>query len=361
MFGPKAQERAPAELPEMRRTRALRTALGLAVALALAACSGGQPPVAPTARAAAEGRLVLQLRTVQDLKPVSAELTTRDMAEARSRIGGLLVSLSVKEGDLVRRGQPIALVRDDRIGLLTGAYDAQAAAAAAEAARAEADLGRIRTLFDQGVYAQARLDQAEAQAKAARAQLSAARAQRAASAELGAQGAVLAPADGRVLLADTPVGSVVSAGQSLARITAGPPVIRISLPEAQARALKPGDIVRLAPEDLDGQTSEGIITEVYPSVGGGQTTADVSAPRLPVDAVGRRVRAWVSLGQRQALVLPRNHVATRYGVDYVALVRADGSAGEIPVQTAPGPSAAEVEILSGLKAGDVVVPAGATR
>jgi RND family efflux transporter MFP subunit len=338
-----------------------RAIAGLALTLALVACSRGEPEAKAPAQAPVAGRIKVEGRPVQDLKPVSAELTTRDMAEARSRIGGLLVSLSVKEGDLVRRGQPIALVRDDRIGLLTGAYDAQAAAAAAEAARAEADLGRIRTLFDQGVYARARLDQAEAQAKAARAQLSAARAQRAASAELGAQGAVLAPADGRVLLADTPVGSVVSAGQSLARITAGPPVIRISLPEAQARALKPGDTVRLAPEDLDGQTSEGIITEVYPTVGGGQTTADVSAARLPGDQVGRRVRAWVSLGQREALVLPRSHVTTRYGVDYVTLVRADGSAAEIPVQVAPGPSAGEVEILSGLKAGDVVAPAGASR
>lgn len=338
-----------------------RAAVALAIALALAACGRKEPEAKAPAQAPVAGRIKVEARPVHDLKPVSAELTTRDMAEARSRIGGLLVSLSVKEGDLVRRGQPIALVRDDRIGLLTGAYDAQAAAAAAEAARAEADLGRIRTLFDQGVYAQARLDQAEAQAKAARAQLAAARAQRAASAELGAQGAVLAPADGRVLLAETPVGSVVAAGQSLARITAGPPVIRISLPEAQARALKPGDIVKLSPEDLDGQTSEGIITEVYPSVGGGQTTADVSAARLPADQVGRRVRAWVSLGQRQALVLPRSHVATRYGVDYVALVRADGSVGEIPVQTAPGPSPAEVEILSGLKAGDVVAPAGTLR
>ncbi|MFM8376857.1 MAG: efflux RND transporter periplasmic adaptor subunit, partial [Phenylobacterium sp.] len=325
-----------------------KTATLLVLALALSACGRGVPEPKAPPRAPAAGQITVQARPVQDLKPVSAELTTRDMAEARSRIGGLLVSLSVREGDLVRRGQPIALVRDDRIGLLTGAYDAQAAAAAAEAARAEAELGRIRTLFDQGVYAQARLDQAEAQARAARAQLAAARAQRAASAELGAQGAVLAPADGRVLLADVPVGSVVAAGQSLARITAGPPVIRIALPEAQARALKAGDRVRLAPEDLDGRTSEGVIAQVYPSVGGGQATADVEASALPGDQVGRRVRAWVSLGERQALVLPRTHVTTRYGVDYVALVRPDGVVSPIPVQTAPGPTAGEVEILSGL-------------
>ena len=337
------------------------TAAVLALALALSACGQREPAAEAPPRAPTAGRITVQLRPVQDLKPVSAELTTRDMAEARSRIGGLLVSLSVKEGDLVQRGQPIALVRDDRIGLLTGAYDAQAAAAAAEAARAEAELGRIRTLFDQGVYAQARLDQAEAQARAARAQLAAARAQRAASAELGSQGAVLAPADGRVLLADVPVGSVVAAGQSLARITAGPPVIRIALPEAQARALKAGDRVRLAPEDMDGRTSEGVIAQVYPSVGGGQATADVEASALPGDQVGRRVRAWVSLGERQALVLPRTHVTTRYGVNYVALLRPDGGVSPIPVQTAPGPTAGEVEILSGLKAGDVVVPAGAAK
>ena len=337
------------------------SAAGLALALIVSACGRSEPPAPAPARAPVAGRITVQVRPVQDLKPVSAELTTRDMAEARSRIGGLLVSLSVQEGDLVRRGQPIALVRDDRIGLLTGAYDAQAAAAAAEAARAEADLGRVRTLFEQGVYAQARLDQAEAQAKAARAQLSAARAQRAASAELGAQGAILAPADGRVLLADVPVGSVVAPGQSLARITAGPPVIRITLPEAQARVLRPGDTVRLAPEDLDGRIASGIIREVYPAVGGGQTTADVEAQGLPVDQVGRRVRAWVALGERQALVLPRTHLTNRYGVDYVALVRPDGGVSSIPVQTAPGPTAAEVEILSGLRAGDVVAPSGAMR
>jgi len=111
-----------------------KTAAILALVLALSACGRGETEAEAPARAPAEGRITVQVRPVQDLKPVSAELTTRDMAEARSRIGGLLVSLSVQEGDLVRRGQPIALVRDDRIGLLTGAYDAQAAAAAAGAA-----------------------------------------------------------------------------------------------------------------------------------------------------------------------------------------------------------------------------------
>lgn len=341
----------------MARLLSLAGALG--AALLISAC-GGSEPVAPTpARAPAAGRLTLAYSTVADLKPVSATLTTRDMGEARARISGVLVSLLVKEGDLVRQGQLIATVRDDRLALVTASYDAQVAAAAADAARAQGDLARTRTLFNQGIYAQARMDQVEAMAKAANATLAAARAQRAASAELGAQGAILAPASGRVLTADVPTGSVVMAGQSVARITAGPTVVRIELPEAQAQALKVGDEVQLAAEDLRGAATTGRVSQVYPSVTAGQVVADVTAAGLPEDLVGQRVRVSIRVGQRQALVVPRRYVSTRYGIDYVRLVGKDGSVSETPVQTTAAPTAADVELLSGVRPGDVLVPAGA--
>ena len=256
-------------------------------ALLLGACGETKPSVPAAQSAPAAGRLTVQSQTVADLKPVPATLTTRDMAEARARISGVLVSLSVKEGDMVRQGQVIGRVKDDRIALQTGAFDAQVSAAAAEAVRAQADLARTRELFSHGIYAQARLDQVEAQAKTANANLAAARAQRGASAELGAQGAILAPAAGRVLVADVPVGSVVMPGQTLAKITAGPLVVRIELPEGQAHALKVGDVVQLAAEDLRGVATQGAITQVYPSVTGGQVIADVTAPALPEDLIGQ--------------------------------------------------------------------------
>jgi RND family efflux transporter MFP subunit len=325
-------------------------------ALLLSAC-GQARPVAPAAVIApAAGRLRVQSQTVADFKPVPATLTTRDMADARARISGVLVRLLVKDGDRVRRGQLIATVQDDRLALQTSAYDAQVSAAAAQAAAAQADLSRTRDLFSHGVYAQARLDQVEAQAKSANGALAAARAQRAASAEQGAQGAVLAPASGQVLTADVPAGSVVMPGQSIARITAGPVVVRIELPEAEARALKVGDLVQLAAEDLRGAVSQGVIAQVYPDVTAGQVTADVAAPGLPQDLIGQRVRAQIRIGQRQALVIPKRYIATRFGVDYVSIVRADGTASETPVQTTAGPAADQAEILSGLRAGDVLIP-----
>lgn len=334
----------------------------LASALLLAACGESKEAAAPAARTApAADRLTVRAQVVADMKPVPATLTTRDMAEARARISGILVALSVKEGDVVRQGQVIGRIRDDRLTLQTGAFDAQVAAAAAEAARAQADLSRTRDLFSHGIYAQARLDQVEAQAKAANANLSAARAQRGASAELGAQGAILAPASGRVLVADVPVGSVVMPGQSIARITAGPLVVRIELPEGQARALKIGDTVDLAAEDLRGIVGRGTLTQIYPSITGGQVTGDVTAPNLPGDLIGQRVRAAVRIGERQAVVIPRRYVATRFGVDYARLVGADGVISEAPIQTRAGAAADTVEVLSGLRLGDVLTPAEAAR
>uniref|UniRef100_B0SWH3 Efflux transporter, RND family, MFP subunit n=1 Tax=Caulobacter sp. (strain K31) TaxID=366602 RepID=B0SWH3_CAUSK len=334
----------------------------LGVALLLSACGDAKEAAAPTVKVApAADRLTIRAQTVADLKPVPATLTTRDMAEARARISGTLVVLNVKEGDIVRQGQMIGRIKDDRLALQTGAYDAQVAAAAAEAARAQADLARTRSLFSKGVYAQARLDQVEAQAKAANANLTAARAQRGASAELGAQGAILAPASGRVLVADTPVGSVVMAGQSVAKITAGPLVVRIELPEGQARALKVGDSVDLAAEDLRGVAARGTLTQIYPSITGGQITADITAPNLPSDLIGQRVRAAIKIGERQAIVVPRRYVATRFGVDYARLVGADGAISESPIQTRQGASPDTVEVLSGLRIGDVLTPAETGR
>ncbi len=228
-----------------RWTVALIAACGL---LASAACGERSQTAAPAPAVAGE-RLVVRLTQTPELKPVAATVTTRDQAEARARIAGTLVRLNVKEGDVVRRGQVIAVVSDPRIGLETHAYDAQVGAAAAQNVNAQAELARTRDLYEHGVYAKARLDQVTAQARAAAGALGAAQAQRGASAEMAAQGAILAPADGRVLHADVPAGSVVMPGQSIATLTAGPTVLRIEAPEADAGSLKVGQKVQLATDE----------------------------------------------------------------------------------------------------------------
>ncbi|MDP2764347.1 MAG: efflux RND transporter periplasmic adaptor subunit [Brevundimonas sp.] len=344
----------------MIKPPALFAALAAVALLAggLSAC-GGEPEVAAVAPARGE-RLTVTEAVIDAVKPVSAVVASRDLGEARARIPGTLTQLNVREGDTVRQGQVIGVVTDNRVGLETAAFGAQVAAAEAEAARARADLSRIQTLFDRGIYAQARLDQALAASQAANAQVRAARAVRAASAETGAQGRILAPTSGRVLVADVPAGSVVSAGQSVATITAGPLILRLELPEAQGRNLRVGQSVIVSSEDLPG-VSAGTIAQVYPASTAGQTTADISVAGLSSDRVGQRVIVQVPVGQRSALVIPRRFVSTRYGIDFVRTVDPAGRVSEAPVQLGGPAGEDRVEVLSGLAAGNVVLAPEAAR
>src|SRR5690606_23394497 len=235
-------------------------------------------------------------RSIADMKAVGAEIATRDQAEVLARISGILTSLSVRAGDRVKKGQRIGLIVDSRLGYETSAYGAQVAAAEAAAARANADLARIRDLYNNGVHAKARLDQAVAAARAADAQVAAARAQQGASASVAGQGAVLAPASGRVLRADIPAGSVVAPGMSIATGTAGPPVLRLMLPESAAGRVRPG--ARVIVGDMGSTDAgapsgprEGSVTQVYPAITGGRVRVDATLPGLDTRFIGRRVSA----------------------------------------------------------------------
>ena len=323
-----------------------------------AGCSPKPDQGAAVAPPASGERLTVEPRTIADLRPVSGEYATRDQADARARISGTLVELKVKEGDTVKRGQVIGVIRDDRIGLQTSALDAQTAAAAAQAARADADLARTKDLYEHGVYAKARLDQVEAEAKATRAQLAAAKAQSAASANLAHQGEVLAPASGLVLHAQVPAGSVVMPGQSIATITAGPAVIRLELPEAQTGAIKVGEAVAIS---TNGGAASTQVLQIYPAVTAGEITLDLAAPKEATGLIGSRVDVSVPVGQRMAIAVPGRFLTHRYGVDYVRVLKRDGTANEVVVQTGASQVGGETEILSGLGAGDVILGPGAAR
>lgn len=343
----------------------MRIALILAGAVALAACGGGiegQNSSAATSTAAPRGDRLRVIRTTADeVKEVGATITTRDQADARVRIPGVLTNLRVREGDYVRKGQLIGSVVDTRLAQEAAAYGSQAAAAGAQAAQARGELGRTEFLYRNGVYAKARLEAAQAAARAADAQVAAARAQQRAVQAVAGQGAIIAPATGRVLRADVPAGSAVSPGMSVATITAGPPVLRIELPDSLAGRVRVGTpvtITGLAPGEVAGAPS-GYVTQVYPAVTAGRITADVTVPGLSTQLVGRQVTARLAIGSRQVIAVPRKFVFTRFGTDQVTIVGPDRQALTIPVQTAPLPDG-RVEILSGVNPGDVLV-AGPAR
>lgn len=320
--------------------------------LPLAAC--GSAPEVPTAKVAAPAgpRLKVAAAQTSDWKSVSAEIATVDQAQAIARIPGILTALTVRAGDMVRKGQAIGRIVDSQLAPQSAAFGAQAAAAQAQAAQAQADLARVRFLYDNGVYAKARLDQAQAVASAANAQTRAARAQQSAVGAVAGQGVVIAPASGRVLRADIPAGAAVAPGMVIATITAGDTVLRLTLPESLASQVHAGSRVR-----ADGRT--GAVVRVYPSVQAGQITADATMSGIDNRLIGRRIAAEVETGTRRALVVPTSYIIRAYGIDSVTILAVDGSAASVPVQTAPSGDLGKVEILSGVTPGDTLIAAPA--
>lgn len=324
--------------------RGLTLALGLlaTASLPLAACSGSEEAAPEAAKAPAGPRLALQASDAAQWQDVSAEIATVDQAQVMARIPGILTALTVREGDLVRKGQVIGRIVDNQLGYQADAYRAQAV-------QAEAELKRVQFLYTNGVYAKARLEQAQAAAAAARAQYSAAT-------SVAGQGAVVAPASGRVLRADVPAGSAVAPGMPIATITAGRTILRLEMPESLAGTVHAGSRVK-APGFAGEGEIQGRVAKVYPAVEAGQVRADADMAGLDSSLIGRRVAAQVEAGTRKALLVPQGFVTNRYGIDYVTVLAKDGSAAQAPVQTAPSAEAGKVEILSGVSAGDTLVRA----
>lgn len=292
-------------------------------------------------------------RPVPDLKAVFATVESLHSTPARSRIGGTIDHLAIREGDRVTLGERLAVVTDPKLPLQMAALDARIQALLSQQKQARIDLDRMQQLIKSGNVTRAVLDQAETAVAVVGANLAAQQAERAVIAEQLAEGDVLAPADGRVLQVHVVDGTVVMPGETVADIATADYVLRLRLPERHARFIHQGDKVLVGARGLDltpEKVSEGRIRLVYPEIDQGLVVADVDVPNLGDYFVGERTRVFVATGTRMAIVVPAAYIHKRYGVAYA---RVKGI-GETVVQ--PGLAAeGGIEVLSGLKPGDVLL------
>jgi multidrug efflux system membrane fusion protein len=303
--------------------------------------------------AAAQESYTVVNRAIQDRKAVFATVESSDVAVARARIGGIIRDLAVDEGKAVKAGERIALVRDEKLQLRIAAVDAKIRASKAQEQLATLELNRIRRLRGTGAATQARLDEAETRMSVVRSELAAAQAERAVLVQEQADGNVLAPSAGRVLKVHVTEGSVVLPGEKIATITVEAYLLRMMLPERHARFIKEGDTVLVGPRGMaigSQKKREGRVKQVYPELDKGRVVADVEVSGLGNFFVGERVRVYVETGSRRALVIPSGYVRRRAGITFVTLK----SGEEIVVQLGL-PRNGGVQVLSGLKAGDVIV------
>jgi RND family efflux transporter MFP subunit len=292
--------------------------------------------------------------TLDDPKAVFATVETVHVTLARSRVGGTVAMLAVEDGAQVTAGQRIAVVADPKVQLEIEALDQRIRSAQAQRDLTQTELTRARDLYRAGTLPKARVDDAETGFEVANRNLAAQRAERQVVAERHAEGAVLAPASGRVLKVEVTEGAVLMPGEVVARIATENYILRLQLPERHARFIKVGDTVQVGERGLETAAVQsfrpGKVQLVYPQIDNGRVVADVKVEGLGDYFVGERVKVQIATGRRPGFVVPASYLYRRYGTDYVRLK--DGSEVVIQLGQAMGDM---VEVLSGLRDGDVLV------
>jgi RND family efflux transporter MFP subunit len=314
-------------------------------------------------QAAFTAEFVVRAITVPEMKAVFGQVESRTVVPARARIGGTIREIRVSEGSEVKEGDVIGVVIDDKIALQLAAADAKIAALRSQLANARTELERAQQLVTQGVATQSRLDAARTALEVATNQVAAAEADKAVIAQGAREGDVLAPATGRVLTVPITAGSVILAGEAVARIASGPYYLRLSLPERHAAEIAEGAAVEVTARgrtQASGQpeaTVRGRIVKVYPEIADGRVIADVDVSGIGSYFVNERTLVSIPVGKRSVLAVPPNAVMTLYGVDYVSVAAASGpmDVAVILGETFQSNGETLLEILTGLKDGDRIV------
>jgi len=299
----------------------------------------------------------IQVRTVEDRKAVFATVETVDQIRARARISGIIGGLTIDEGSQVTAGEKIAVITDKKLPLQLAALNAKLASLTAQLKLTKTDLARAKSLRKSGAGSQARLDAAQTQLDIVKSEIAALAAEKSVISQQIKDGQILAPVSGRVLSVDATNGSVIMPGETIAVIAKNDYILRLRLPERHAKFLKVGDKVQVGARGMatdNTALTDATVQQVYPQMENGQVIADVKVSGLGSYFVGERTQVHISTGSRQVIAAPSRYFYRRYGVSFAKLKDGNEVTLLLGLPIGSGPDD-EVEVLSGLSAGDILV------
>jgi HlyD family secretion protein len=359
----------------------LLTATSLTLVVTAPACRRGAALEVETARV--EKRPVFRSTVT-----ASGEIVAESYADVGSSVMGKLVSLPVKEGDRVRRGQVVARIDSvpassdrDAATALVRAVEADKVAARARADDAARALARGRELRRQGLLPQADFDGLQAAADAASAQADAAarraaqaRAQLARAADSLGKTEIVSPLEGTVTRLPVREGEMVVIGiqnmpgttimtiSDLSEINA-----EVKVAEAEILNVRVGQPATVTLEALPGRTFKGEVVEVgasaLPLVGAGAAAREFKVKvrvKNPQEGLrpGLTGDAEILVGEAaDALVVPLQAVVLRgaAGRERPGVFARDGKVARfVPVETGMI-GGLDIEVRKGLDEGREIV------
>ena len=361
-------------------------AVSFAAGIFLAGC-GGETRVPPQKAEVAPGLHLqrVEAQSVTDELEAPGSVIAVSTAQVAARTMGTVMQVPVREGDVVKRGQLLAQLDERELSSRRNAAQAGSEGAAAgvtqatkavAAAQAHADVmqktyDRYKFLQEQKSVspqefdeiaakyqaAQATLEQTKAGLRQAEAGATQAESEMHAAQDVASYARIVAPFDGRVLRRTVEPGSLVSPGMALFVIEdTARYQLEATLPAEALAAVKKNSAARVQLDAFGQKSLAGRVAEIEAGADPASHTvkARIDLPKDSGLQSGLFGRAFLSRGEKRALVLPKDTLVSRgqlYGIYFVG----DGNLLHWRVITAGKTIGDQMEVLSGLNDGEVVV------
>jgi RND family efflux transporter MFP subunit len=285
-------------------------------------------------------------------------------------VPGRITGITVKAGDAVKSGQPLARI-DERAAVLQAAVSqAQVAAAQAQLEAASKEYERSQRLYKKEYISQAAMEQAQAQYKSTQAQARAMLAQAGVAGTETTLHTLRAPYDGVLAELNVEVGDMATPGKPLLTVY-DPSLLRVvaNVPESYANSINKAAPIKLefpgAPAPLRWQTAQAVL--VLPTADPSSHTVLVrlSLPaKLAGLTPGMFAKAYLPTSAQRGgrLSIPAKAVIRRTELNAVYVVDANGRPQLRQVRL--GDAVGErVEVLAGLQSGERIAldPLAAAR
>ena len=324
------------------------------------AAAVSEPQQAPVTRLLQMEMVSIAPQLKEELVKVNGTIHPIQEAAIAAQVGGLAETVNAQPGDRVVAGQLLVEVGTSDLELQLAQQRSTMASTIVQLRAAEATLERTTLLAQRGLSATTALDSAQAQVDQLNATVATQQIQ-VAQAEANLQRArVVAPFDGTIASRALQPGQVINAGTTMLSVVDLSSVrVELVAPLSRAAMIVPGQTVRLNVQGVQAGPMIGIVERVSPIAEAGTRSIKVY---LTLENAGGVLRGGMFVSgsivvraQPDVITVPAAAIRTRDDASFVMAV-ANGVAEERPVVTgASWDNAAALEVLSGLKAGDVIV------
>lgn len=299
----------------------------------------------------------LEQSTETAFEVVPASVEAKETTIVASRLLARIDDITVRAGDYVDAGQLLVRLQQGDLEARVGQAEEGVRSLEARQAEAQRTLQRTIELRGRQLVAEAELDAAQANAMSLEAELAASRQALAETRAALGYAEVRSPLDGRIVDRFAEPGDTVTPGQKILSLY-NPFSLRVEawVRESLALKLAQGQYLTVLVPALERQL-QARIEEIVPAADPGSRAFRIRAilPGEPGLLPGMYARIRVPAGERRLLLAPLDYIA-EVGQLNVVWVRSEGGALRRFVRLGDTREGGSVEVVAGLKAGDVLLP-----